>query len=119
MENRIPKLQSTVYKFPLADGSTADMTLSFYGLYKLRAFNKNLYERYNKLMIGSAKGNFDELDSIAILYVAYVCANMDKGDLMSEEDFIILCGSDRGALGNAFESLISPKKEQASDNLSK
>lgn len=110
------KMLNTIYEFELADGSTAPMTLSFYGLYKLRGFNKALYERYNKIITNSTKGNIDELDSIAILYTAYVCANMDKDDLMSEEDFIMLCGCDRTAVGEAVTHLISPKKAKASGN---
>lgn len=104
------KKLNTNYQFEFADGSTAELTLSFYGLYQLRNNHKSLYERYNKIMAGSAKGNFEELDAITILYTAYVCANANNGELMSEEQFVMLCGSDRKAVGNAVTALINPKK---------
>lgn len=108
MDNR--KLNTT-YDFELADGSVVELTLAFYKLYQLRSKNKALYERYNKIMSNNAKGGVvEELDTIAVLYTAYVCANMSKDELMNEEEFMMLCGSDRVAVNNAVEHLITPKK---------
>lgn len=113
------KMLNTTYDFELADGSIVKLTLAFYALYQLKAKNKSLYERYNKIMANNAKGGFEELDSIAVLYTAYVCANMSSEDLMSEEDFMMLCGTDRMAVNKAMEHLTNPKKAQASGNRSK
>ena len=44
------KPMNTKYVFEFEDGTTCEMTLSFYALYLLRAKNKNLYLRYNKTM---------------------------------------------------------------------
>lgn len=108
MDNR--KLNTT-YDFELADGSVVELTLAFYKLYQLRSKNKSIYDRYNKIMTNNAKGGaVEELDTIAILYAAYVCANMDKDNLMDEETFMMLCGSDRVAVNKAVEHLITPKK---------
>lgn len=108
MDNR--KLNTT-YDFELADGSTVELTLAFYKLYQLRSKNKALYDRYNKIMGKNAKGgDVDELDTIGVLYAAYVCANMEKENLMDEETFMMLCGSDRIAVNKAVEHLITPKK---------
>lgn len=104
------RMLNTTYDYTLADGSVVKMTLTFYALYQLRSKNKALYERYNRTMANTSKGNFEELDSIAILYVAYVCANMDDENLLTEEEFIMLCGSDRTAVGTAISHLINPKK---------
>lgn len=107
-----PKLNTT-YTFTFCDGTTATMTLTFYALYRLKSNNKALYDRYNRTMqtIGSGKG--DELDSLTLLYIAYVCANANDdssaSDLMSEEEFIIKCGSDREAIGKAAQALTAPK----------
>lgn len=102
---------NTTYDFELADGSHVALTLAFYKLYQLRAKNKALYERYTKIMSKNAKGgDVEELDTISILYVAYVCANMEKDNLLDEEEFMMLCGSDRLAVNKAVEHLITPKK---------
>ena len=105
------KKLNTTYDFELADGSVVELTLAFYKLYQLRSKNKALYERYNKIMSKNAKGgDVDELDTIGVLYAAYVCANMEKDNLMDEEKFMMLCGSDRLAVNKAVEHLITPKK---------
>lgn len=105
---------NTTYDFELADGNVVKMTLTFYALYQLRSKNKALYERYNRCISNTSKGNLDELDTITILYAAYVCANVNDENLMGEEEFIMLCGSDRTAVGNALGALINPKKTAGS-----
>lgn len=108
------KPMNTKYTFTFEDGTTAELTLAFYALYMLKAKNKSLYERYGGAMarMGNQKNErFDELDAITILYTAYVCANLDEFEsLMSEEEFIVKCGSDRIAVANAVRDLTQPKK---------
>lgn len=102
---------NTTYDFEMADGSVVTLTLAFYKLYQLKSKNKALYDRYNKIMASNAKGNnVDELETITVLYTAYVCAHMDSEELMSEEEFMMLCGSDRAAVNDAVGHLITPKK---------
>lgn len=102
---------NTIYDFEFADGSKAELTLAFYKLYQLRSKNKTLYDRYNKIMSKNSNGGTpDELETITVLYVAYVCANMDKGELMDEDTFMMLCGSDRKAVNDAVTHLLTPKK---------
>ena len=103
---------STIYKFEFQDGETCDMTLSFIRLKKLSSKNKSLYDRQQKIM---GNGGKDEFDMLTVLYAAYVCANMDSDEpLMSEDDFIEKCGSDRPALVEAMQALTNPKKRRAS-----
>ena len=47
---------------------------------------------------------------ITIMYTAYVCANLSEEDLMTEEEFMIKCGSDRIAIRDAVQELTQPKK---------
>lgn len=102
------KKMNTTYEFEFYDGTTAKMTLTFYALYQLKAKNKSLYERYNKIM---TKGPTDELEMVTVLYAAYVCANMnDDAQLMSEEEFMIACGFDRLAISDAIKALTQAKK---------
>lgn len=112
------KMLNTYYTFKLSDDTEVTMTLAFYMLYQLRNKNKPLYERYNKIMSSNSRNNFDELDTITILYTAYVCANMANDELLSEDDFMMLCGSDRKAVGDALGHLLNPKKASVSGSRS-
>lgn len=103
------ELKNTKYEFTFEDGDKCEMTIAFYALYQLKAKNKSLYERYNKIM---TKGAEEELDMITVLYAAYLCANIgDVPNCMSEEEFMIKCGSDRLAIKSAMEALVKPKKQ--------
>ena len=105
------KKLNTTYEYKMADGTTVKMTLNFYFLYQLRSRNKELYERYNKILTNQAKKDYmyDEIDNMEILYTAYCCANIDNENLLSEEDFLMLCGSDRTEVGKAIKALLAPK----------
>lgn len=102
---------NTTYNFTLADGSTVPLTLNFYFLYQLRSKNKPLYERYNKILSNQSKKDYeyDEIDNMEILYTAYCCANLNNEEKLSEEEFLMLCGSDRNAVGKAIKALLAPK----------
>lgn len=115
------KKMNTVIEYEFQDGTTTEMTLTFHKLYQLRNKNKNLYYRYNDAMNRMPKPNSEELDSITILYTAYVCAHMDEDEenLMSEVEFMIKCGSDRKEVARAARELTQPKKPKDSENRSK
>lgn len=104
------KLNTTI-DFEFCDGTSEKLTLMFYALYQLKSKNRSLYTRYNEAMNRLSGKSMDELDTITILYTAYVCANMDKEDLMNEVDFMIKCGSDRMAVSKAVKELTQPKKQ--------
>ena len=101
------KKMNTIIDFEFCDGTSAKMTLTFYALYQLKAKNKALYERYNKIM---SKNISEELEMITVTYTAYVCANLSEENLMTEEEFMIKCGSDRIAIRDAVQELTQPKK---------
>lgn len=105
------KMLNTYYDFPLADGTTAKLTLNFYFLYQLRNKNKSLYDRYNRILNNQSKKDYvyDEIDNMEILYTAYCCANMDNENMLSEEEFFMLCGCDRKAVATAIKALLAPK----------
>lgn len=105
------KMLNTTYDFELADGTTVKLTLAFYYLYQLRSKNKPLYERYNQILTKQSKKDaaYDEIENLEILYTAYCCANMDSESLMTEEEFLMQCGSDRSAISKAIKALLSPK----------
>lgn len=102
-------MKNTYIDYKFEDGESVKMTLAFYALYQLKSLNKGLYDRYNKVM---TKGASDELEMLTVLYTAYACANLgDLSNLMSEEEFLIKCGSDRYSIKDAMEKLIKPKKQ--------
>lgn len=102
------EMKNTFYDFTFEDGESVKMTLAFYFLYQLKSINKGLYDRYNKVMTNGAT---DELEMLTVLYAAYICANIqDHANCMSEEEFLIKCGSDRYAIKEALEVLVKPKK---------
>lgn len=114
------KKYNTTIDFEFYDGTTCKMTLAFWEIYQLKNKNKSLYNRYNAAMAnGGNKKSYDELEMLTILYVAYMCANMNKKDVLSEEEFIRKCGSDRIAVGKAVEGLTNPKKQQGFGNHSR
>ena len=83
---------TTYYEFPLIDGTTVKMSLSFYSVYQLKSFNKDLYRRYNDVFVrmNDKKYQYDELDNLTILYAAYVCANISDENRMTEEEFLMM-----------------------------
>lgn len=103
------------YTFEFYDGTTCDMTLSFIQLKRLSSKKPSLYKRYQAVMNNK---NPDELEMITVLYVAYVCANFDVEPLLTEDEFMEKCGTDRFALKDAMEAMTNPKKRKASDSLS-
>ena len=105
------KMLNTYYDFKLADGSVVKMTMNFYFLLQLKNKNKGLYERYNKTITKQSAKNYeyDELDNMLILYTAYCCANLSAENLMSEEEFLMACSSDRKIVGEAITALLTPK----------
>ena len=114
------KPMNTKYVFEFEDGTTCEMTLAFYALLMLKGKNKALYDRYNKSMntMTDKKKDYDELETMTILYTAYRCANINEPEenLLKETEFIYKCGSDRKATGRAMQRLLNPKKTQAFGN---
>lgn len=110
------KLATTV-DFELADGTTVQCTLAMYRLKMMASKKKTLYK---DVMSFLSKGSDDIFDQLHIAYAAYVCANIDaeEEDLLTEDEFIIGCGSDYTGVGELIQSLIDPKKRTASANRS-
>lgn len=106
-----PNIKNTFWEIELGNGEKTTLTLNFARLYKLRAKNRNLYDRYNKIIMGEIK---EEIDNVVIIYVAYVCAHIDE-NYLSFEQFLDVAPYDRAAIGIAIERLLTPsKKKQAS-----
>lgn len=114
MDNAKLKLATTV-EHELYDGEKVECTLAMYRLKLLASKNKALYKTALKVI---SKGAEDVFEQTKAVYAAYVCANMNSENLMSEEEFFEACGSDYVGLSHTLSRLINPKNRQASGNRS-
>lgn len=103
--------KNTYVKYTLIDDTEVDMTLAFYLLKRLEGINPSVTERYYKLTNSKA---MKDTDVVTILYTAYCCANMDDPEMMDEETFAIMMGSDRMQMQGIMQKLLGSKKKAAS-----
>lgn len=96
---------NTVISIKLTDGNAVDATLNFARLRKLSVKHKELYKHYQKLVSGQA---VDEIGIAEIIYVAYVCANLDS-DIMDIEDFMELLTPNREELMDIYANQLQPR----------
>lgn len=102
---------ATTVEHELFDGTKVKCTLAMWRLKQLASKNKKLYETAMKVL---GKGTDDIFESIRVIYAAYVCANMDSEELLSEDDFIMMCGSDYAGINVTVNKLINPKNRKVS-----
>ena len=112
MQNNI---KSREIPLPLENGETVNLTLNFSKLMSVRSKKKEVYKRYNKIMMD---GPQDVFDNTLILYVAYLCGLEDMENAMSEHDFIQLLPPYIQMVNEIVIDLTRPKKQQDSDSLS-
>lgn len=102
-------IKSTFWKIKLQTGEEVDLTLNFAALYRLRAKDRTLYDRYNRI---STSGKLmEDLDNIIIIYTAYVCAHINE-DYMSFQDFLEVAPYDREKIGDAIMMLLTPNAKK-------
>lgn len=97
----------------LENGKEVELALNFASLYKIRGLKKDVYDRYNKVIM---KGTEDTFDTVTVLYTAYLCANVDNLDeCMGEMEFMENLPYNPPELARKCNELISAKKKKASD----
>lgn len=107
-------LKNTFVDYELLDGSTVKLTLAFALLKMLEDKNAVLANRYYKVTT-KKESEMRELDIVTMLYTAYTCACIaDNAEVMDEDTFMILLGSDRLSLKRVFNQLMGAKKNPAS-----
>lgn len=103
------EIKNTYTKFELNDGSEVDLTLTFGKLNMLKSVNHELYQKFNSVVYGKSE---DMMDIVAVVYIAYWCANYKVGqEIYSEQEFIDLVPFDMNKLKEVFTSLTQPKKK--------
>lgn len=99
--------KSSIVEFEMLNG-TVQCTLNFYRLYQLRTKHKKEYNRYFEVTNAGVKS---DLDAVEIIYVAYLCANMDKmPDVMSFEEFLQNMKNGRPRIWQTLNALNSDEK---------
>lgn len=106
-------LKNTFYSYELIDGNEVQLTLAFYLLKQLEGKNPTLTDRYYKAT-AKKQHEMKDLDAVTIIYTAYCCANLGNPDLMDEDTFMIMMGSDRVSLGGLMNKLVGAKKKPGS-----
>lgn len=100
---------NTVVEFTLMDDSVVNLTLNYARLYKVRADNKEAFDRYNKAMM---EGTKDEFDNISILYAGYLCGLVgSEATPMTYEEFLELIPPNRRDVQTAIRKLVYPVKK--------
>lgn len=107
-------MMATTVEHEFFDGSTVKCTLAMYRLKQLASKDKKLYDTTMKVL---GKGTEDVFESIRVLYAAYICANMNNAvePLLTEDEFVMMCGSDYAGINQTVSALINPKKRKVSD----
>lgn len=91
----------------LQNGEKIKLTLNFAGLYKLRNKEPQLYEEYNGMIMD---GIHDDLQNIRMIYIAYVCANLEEH--MGFEEFLESAPFDREIINQAIGGMLTPSKKK-------
>lgn len=121
-------LKPTFYDFSLNDGSVVQVTRNFAGLYMLRAYDQELYEKsqiYNRKGKKEGKGYApDDLDNAEVIYAAYVTAALmnnsikksngsSEDPIMAEVEFLGLMPANAFAVTNILKKLFGDEKKKA------
>ena len=81
-------MKNTYQELELSNGKVVKLTLNFARLLAVK--NKDV-KLYNELMRIMQYKDFDPImDSLKVLYVGYLCANIGNEEEMSEEEFMEL-----------------------------
>lgn len=117
-------LKPTFYDFTLNDNSVVQVTRNFAGLYMLKSYDPDLYEK-SQVFNRKASKNYvaDDLETASVIYAAYVTASLvnnsikkSNGDpedeIMSELDFMTLMPTDAYKIQNIFTKLFGEEKKR-------
>jgi hypothetical protein len=98
---------NTFETLELNNGESIKLTLNFARLLKIKNDNKEKYEKYNNVILNGTKDIFDMID---VIYIAYLCANIDK-NVKSYDEFIELVPPSTTLLAEKVNVLTNSKKK--------
>lgn len=105
-------IKSTITDFTFADGTKAGLTLNFSRLLEVRGKRKDIYDKYNKVIM---EGLTDIFDQITVLYTAYLCGLEDLEAAIPYKEFIELVPPNQMHLTRLVRELLDPKKPTDSE----
>ena len=105
-------IKSRMIPLTLENGETVQLTLNFGKLLNVRAKKKDIYKKYNKIMMD---GPEDVFDNVVILYTAYLCGLDNIDNSMSEEEFTQLIPPYISQVNQLVIDLTRPKKQTDSE----
>ena len=109
MSGEVKNLKRVEKEFKLNDGEVIKLVINFGLLYQLRAKKKDVYEKYSQTILMGSK---DIFDFIQIIYVGYLCANINEIDsCMSFETFAEKMPVDITEIVSVAQELTQPKKK--------
>lgn len=101
--------KNTYQELTLNDGQVIKLTLNFYNLLQVKNNQPKLYDRFMKVLQNK---EFDIVfDSLTVLYVGYLCANLNSESVLTEEDFIARVPFNLEKINIVAGALIQSKKK--------
>ncbi len=105
-------IKSKTELLELENGTSVKLTLNFSRLMYIRSSRKDIYKRYNDIMMDGPK---DIFDNITILYTAYLCALEDGEKELTEKEFIENLPPYQQLINQIVMDLTRPKKKADSE----
>lgn len=102
---------NTEIDFKLNNDEVVKLTLNFTLLLKIKNNYPEEYELFNKYVLYGDKKELDFFEIITVIYVAYLCANLDNKNRYTKEEFIKLIPFNLDKITRTQEVLLGYKKK--------
>ena len=89
----------------LTNGNKVNLTINFALLLQIRERYPEVYKRYNDLQTKGREAVKEIFDTLVIIYVGYLCANLNNSPLMGETEFYTLIPYDLYLIKDLTEKL--------------
>lgn len=109
--NSTPEVLDT-RAFTLNNHEIVKLTLNFELLLKVKNKYPDEYENFSKyVLFGDRNTDADFFDLVQVIYVAYLCANIDDKEKYTKEEFIKRIPMDIGLINRTQKELLGLKKK--------
>lgn len=98
----------TMQKLEMMNGKVLDHTLAFIRLNKVSKKYPEVFKKY--CAVRNLEEEPTELDYATILYTAYLCANADKEEVLTEEEYLNILPTNRKLIITYAIALTYPSK---------
>ena len=102
-------MKNTYQELELNNGEVVKLTLNFARLLNIKNNREDLYQRLMSILQGKELDMI--MDSLTVLYVGYLCANLDSEQVLSEEEFMDMVPFDLELINVLAGKLIMSKKK--------